>query len=130
MSAVRWKVDCLARENVGGRSVGEQADSRRSDVEWRPSTLLSPSREAVIEAPYAVLGERVHTDGVGADSGSSMPSGDATAMSLSLEGSEDTVLTKSGSGRWLASVLAGRASVAPSNSLPASVRSPVEFDLL
>lgn len=120
----------MAREHVVGGSVGEQADSRRSDLERTPSALLSPSRETVIEAPCAVLVERVHADGVGTDSGSSMPSGDATAMSLSLEGSEDTALAKSGSGRWLDSVLVGRASVAPPNPLSASVRSPFELDLL
>lgn len=71
-----------------------------------------------------------HADGVGADSGKSVPSGDVTATSFSLEGSEATVPTKSGDGRWLDPVPMDRACVVPSNLLSASVGSPVEFDLL
>lgn len=70
-----------------------------------------------------------HADGVGADSGSSVPSGDVTTTSFSL-GSEDTVPTKPGDGRWLDPVTVDRAYVVSSNPLSASVGNPVEFDLL
>ena len=69
--------------------------------------------------------------GVGADSDSSRPNGDARAIPPSLKGADDTLLTRSWArGRWLGSLILHSPSKSPSVMLPVSVRKPDEFDLL
>ena len=125
----RWRSGWWATGGV--RCFCKEKADEQSSVEWTLSVVLSPPRGSCIEESCTIPVGRVflaNVDGLGADSGSKRPSGDA-AVSSSPEEAGDPMLTISEVGRCSLFVVLPRASNTLSIILSTLLGSPVGEDL-